>query len=88
VLQLRTIQTSEKAERNVGIDFSYCGEKQEILRLMSIGECITYVIFSLFMLEIVSSKIIGSWGNVLEQRIEKLFEEHNVLFAHIMKSVK
>ena len=88
VLQFRTVQTPEKAEINVGIDFSYCGENQEILRLMSIGECMNYVIFSLFMMEIVSKKIFASWANVLERRIEELFEEHNALFAHVMKSVK
>ncbi|MFC1909300.1 hypothetical protein ACFLXD_05565 [Chloroflexota bacterium] len=88
MLQFRTFQPSEKAERNVGIDFSYCGENEEILRLMSIGECMNYVIFSLFMFEIVSRKIFGSWGNVLESKIEKLFEEHDALFAHIMRSTK
>ncbi|MHA2067512.1 MAG: hypothetical protein ACXABY_24355 [Candidatus Thorarchaeota archaeon] len=87
-IQLRTIQTSEEAERNVGIDSSYCGEKQELLRLMSIGECMSYVIFSLFMLEIVSRKVFGSWGNVLQSKIQTLFEEHDSLFAHIIRSMK
>jgi len=88
VLKLRSVQTSDETERNIGIDYSYCGENQEILRLMSIGEFMSYVIFSLFMLEIVSKKIFGSWGNVLERRIEKLFEEDAALSVHIMKSVK
>ncbi len=86
ILKFRTIQPSDKIEKKIGIDFSYCGEREEILRLMSIGESITYVIFSLFMLVIVSRKIFGSWGNVLESRIEKLFEEQYDLFLHIQSS--
>ena len=87
-VRLRTIQIAKDAEKNVGIDFSFCGEKQELLRLISIGQCMSYVLFSLFMLEIVSRKVFGSWGNVLQQKTEKLFEEHDHLFAHILRSYR
>ncbi len=87
-LRFRTIRPSNKTEREIVIDFSYCGENEEILKLISIGECMTYVIFSLFMLEIVSRKIFGSWANVLESRIEKLFEEHDELSLHIQRTVQ
>ncbi len=88
VLRLRTIKPIDKDEGDVGIDFSYCGENQELLKLMSIGESMTYVIFSLFMMVIVAKKVFGSWANVLESKIEKLFEEQDTLFAHIMTTMR
>ena len=76
-----------KNEEEIGIDYTFCGEKQELMRLMAIGNSMIYLIFSLFMLEIVSEKVFGSWSKVLNRRIAKLYEEHDELFAHILKSM-
>jgi hypothetical protein len=88
ILNFRTIKLSEKDKRDFGIDFSYCGEKQEIIKLMSIGEGLTYALFSLLMLEMVARKVIGTWANVLNQKIDKLFLEQIELSILIEETLK
>jgi len=89
MLELRNMKPNDKKEEEgLGIDYSYCSEDQEILRLMSIGMCMAYLIFSLYMFWIVSIKIFGSWASVLHNRIGKLIEENYSLFTHVFLSSK
>lgn len=83
-LQFRTLNTSSNTEIQTGIDFLYGSDPS--ITLMEISHCMTHVTFSLFMLEILSREILGSWSNVLEQRIQSLFKEDDALLAKMLKT--
>lgn len=84
-IRFRTVHTSNIADENTGINFTYGGESSDIVALMNIADCMTYVMFSLFMLEMLSKEILGTWGNVLERKIQSLFKEDDALLAKILK---
>ncbi len=85
-LQFRTLNTSNNdTEIQIGMDSSYGSEPSNTLKLMAISHSITHVTFSLFMLEILSKAILGSWGNVLERRIQSLLREDDELLVRILK---
>ena len=84
-LQFRTINTSNNTKERIGIDFSYGGEPSDNVALMEISHCISHITHSLFMLEILSKDILGTWGNVLERKIQSLFKEDDALLFKILK---
>lgn len=84
-LWFRTLKTSNNTEIQTGIDFSYGSEPSSTVTLLEISHCITHVTFSLMMIEILSKEILGTWGNVLERKIQSLFKEDDALLVKISK---
>lgn len=85
-LQFRTLNTSNDTEIQTGIDFSYGSEPSFTVTPLEISHCITSVMFSLIMIEILSKAILGTLGNVLERKIQSLFKEDDALLAKILKT--
>ena len=84
-LRFRTLNTSNNTEIRTAIDFSYGSEPSYTVTLLEISHCISHVTFSLFMLWILSNEILGTWGNVLERKIQSLFKEDDALLVKILK---
>lgn len=84
-LQFRTLNTPNNTEIRTGIDFSYGSEPSYTVTLLEISNCISHATFSLIMLWILSQAILGTWGNVLERKIQSLFKEDDALLVKILK---
>jgi len=76
-LSFRTLNVQDKGrERNTGIDFSYGGELSDSFASMGIEIAIVYVVFSLFVLEMLGHEILSTWSAVLERKVADFFKKH------------